>query len=250
MTPRTVWMVSGNKGGVGKSVFCLALASALEMRDIAFAILDGDGRTSDVYQAFRRKVPARQADFRALRPESHLCNLDAVYENQLRQLLAASPHLIVNTPDGADTVLKKWFDVTLSHTEAGNINFRLVYMLSDRPDGLEMLPALAESFQFLYPVRNLHFGPERIFTAFNQKYMDGFKVVMDLPVLRSEEMRMLFDLQTYPAEALALKKKEDGRFAIPTLPRARLYRWQQAVNEMVGDMLDNTEMPNLEMSKW
>lgn len=249
MTEKTVWMVSGNKGGVGKSVFCLALASAFETRKMPFAVLDGDGRTSDVYNAFRRKCPARQADFRALRPESHLCNLDAVYEGQLRQLLAGSTHLIVNTPDGADIVLKKWFDVTLSHTEAGNINFRLVYMLSDRPDGLEMLPALAESFQFLYPIRNLHFGPERIFAGFNQKYMDGFKVVMDLPVLRGEEMRMLFDLQTYPAEALKLKSKGEGRYAIPTLSRARLHRWQNVVNEMVWDMVDN-DMPNLEVSKW
>lgn len=249
MTEKTVWMVSGNKGGVGKSVFCLALASAFETRKMPFAVLDGDGRTSDVYNAFRRKCPARQADFRALRPESHLCNLDAVYEGQLRQLLAGSSHLIVNTPDGADIVLKKWFDVTLSHTEAGNINFRLVYMLSDRPDGLEMLPALAESFQFLYPIRNLHFGPERIFTGFNQKYLDGFKVVMDLPTLRGEEMRMLFDLQTYPAEALKLKSKGEGRYAIPTLSRARLHRWQTVVNEMVWDMVDN-DMPNLEISKW
>jgi len=250
MTEKTVWMVSGNKGGVGKSVFCLAMASALEMRHEQFAVLDGDGRTGDVYQAFRRKCPARQADFRALRPESHMCNLDAVYEGQLRQLLAGSAHLIVNTPDGADTVLKKWFDVTLNHTEAGNINFRLVYLLSDRPDGLEMLPALAESFQFLYPIRNLHFGPARIFNAFNLKYMDGFKVVMDLPVLRSEEMRMLFDLQTYPAEALKLRTKDHGHYALPTLARARLHRWQTKVNESVWDMVDNTEMPNLEMSKW
>ncbi|RWA45683.1 hypothetical protein AU476_01220 [Cupriavidus sp. UYMSc13B] len=103
-----------------------------------------------MYATFRRKCPARLGDFRALRPESHLCNLDLIYETQLQQLLAGSPHLIVNTPDGADAVLKKWFDVTLSHTEASNINFRFVYLMSDRPDGLELLPQLAESFQFLY----------------------------------------------------------------------------------------------------
>lgn len=250
MSSKTVWMVSGNKGGVGKSVFCLALASALEMRDEPFAVFDGDGRTGDVYGVFRRKCPARLGDFRSLRPESHLCNLDLEYETQLQQLLAGSPHLIVNTPDGADAVLKKWFDVTLSHTEASNLNFRFIYLMSDRPDGLEMLPQLAESFQFLYPVRNLHFGPERVFSAFNQQYMDGFKVVLDLPALRGEEVRMLFDLHTYPAEALKLKKKGSGPYAIPTLSRARLHAWQRNVNEMVWDMVDNTEMPNLEFGKW
>lgn len=246
---KTVWMVSGNKGGVGKSVFCLSLASALEMRGEPFAVFDGDGRTGDVFEIFRHKCPARLGDFRNLRPESHLCNLDAEYERTLLQLLTASDHLIVNTPDGADSVLKKWFDVTLRHTEAGNINFRFVYLLSDRPDGLEILSDLAKSFLFLYPIRNLHFGPPKLFTAFNDRYLDGFKVVMDLPRLRGEEIRMLFDLKTYPAEALRLKTK-NKTYAIPTLARARLSAWQKGLNEMLWDMVDNTDMPNLEVSKW
>jgi hypothetical protein len=61
---------------------------------------------------------------------------------------------------------------------------------------------------------------------------------------------MLFDLHTYPAEALNLKKKGSGPYAIPTLSRARLHAWQRNVNEMVWDMVDNTEMPNLEFGKW
>jgi len=249
MSAKTVWMVTGNKGGVGKSLFCLALASAFEMRGVQFAIFDGDGRTGDVYSTFRRKAPARQGDFRALRPESHLSDLDLVYETQLQQLLAGSPHLIVNAPDGADMVLKKWFDLTLRHTEAGNINFRLVYLMSDRPDGLDMLPQLAESFQFLYPVRNLHFGPQKVFSAFNEQYQPGFKVVIDFPELRAEEVRMLFDLQTSPAEALRLRRAS-GTYAIPVLQRARLHAWQRRVNESVWDMIDNLEMPNLEFGKW
>lgn len=241
-------MVSGNKGGVGKSLFCKALASAFEMRGEQFAVLDGDGRTGDVYSAFRRKCPARQGDFRQLRPESHNCNLDLLYEHQLVQLLDGSPHLICNTPDGADTILMKWFDVTLRHTESNNINFRFVYLMSDRPDGLDLLPQLAERFQFLYPVRNLYFGKPVHFEVFNKQYLDGFKVVLDLPRLRAEDLRMMFDRKTYPAEALRL----DGRTAkaLPTLNRARLYAWQAGVNEMVLDMLENTQMPNLEFDKW
>lgn len=246
---KNVWMMSGNKGGVGKSLFCLALASALEMRGEPFAVFDGDGRTGDVFSAFRRKCPARHGDFRALRPESHLCNLDQVYETQVSQLLAGSPHLIVNTPDGADAVLKKWFDVTLRHTESSNVNFRFVYLMSDRPDGLEMLPQLAESFQFLYPVRNLHFGPEQVFSTFNENFMHGFKVVLDLPPLRGDEVRMLFDLQLFPAEALRLKRT-NGTYALRAVSRARLHAWQRRVNEMVSDVLENADMPNLEYGQW
>ncbi|ART61490.1 hypothetical protein CBP36_21220 (plasmid) [Acidovorax carolinensis] len=250
MSSKTVWMVSGNKGGVGKSLFCLALASAFEASGLQYAVFDGDGRTGDVFGIFNRKCPARQGDFRSLRPESHLCSLDREYETLLKSLLAGSPHLIVNTPDGADAVLKKWFDVTLAHTEASNINFRFIYLMSDRPDGLDMLPQLAQSFQFLYPVRNLHFGNERLFSVFNQRFMDGFKIVLDFPALRGEEVRMLFDLQTYPAEILKLKSKGKKAYAIPAVARARIHAWQNKVNELVWGMVDNTDMPNLEFGKW
>lgn len=245
MVPKTVWMISGNKGGVGKSLFCLALASALDMRNEVFAVLDGDGRTGDVYSSFERKCPARLGDFRELRPESHTCYLDGVYEQVLRQLLRSSPNLIINTPDGADNILTKWFDVTLSHTELNNHHFKFIYLMSDRPDGLDILPELAKRFQFLYPVRNLHFGDPSLFTVFNENYADGFNVVVDLPALRGQEVRMLFNSYTYPAEAI--KRRIKG---IHALSRARLMRWQKSVNETLFDIMDNNDISNLAHGKW
>lgn len=250
MEKKTVWMVSGNKGGVGKSLFCLALASALERRGDQFAVFDGDGRTGDVFATFDRKVPARWGDFRQLRPDSHNCANDAAYENILHQLLRGSPHLIVNTPDGADSVLTKWFDVTLRHTESNNYQFRFVYMMSDRPDGLDILPELAKRFQFLYPMRNLHFGPQELFAGFNKHYLGSFNVVIDFPALRSEEVRMLFDLKTHPAEAMALVGKENRAHTLPTLVRARLMAWQKQIDEVVGDIIESDEMPNLVDGAW
>lgn len=240
----TVWMISGNKGGVGKSLFCLALASALEMRGERYAILDGDGRTGDVFQAFQRKCPARSADFRSLRPESHMCAQDAEYEKILEDLLRASPNLIVNTPDGADQILMKWFDVTLSHTESNNCLFKFIYLMSDRPDGLDLLPSLAMRFSYLYPVRNLHFGNEALFEGFNRDYTNMFRGVVDFPVLRGEETRMLFNLKTYPAEAIQLKGAS-GAYALPSLSRARLIAWLGAVEDGIGNVIDNKDRSNI-----
>lgn len=250
MAHKTVWMIGGNKGGVGKSLFCKALASALEMQKQSFSVFDGDGRTGDVFAAFNRKCPARQGDFRELRPGSHNCSYDGPYESMLHQLLKGSDDLIINTPDGADAILMKWFDVTLRHTESNNYQFKFIYMISDRPDGLEILPELANRFQFLYPVRNLHFGDEDLFREFNNSYLDGFKVVLDFPKLRSEEVRMLFDVKTYPAEALKLKRKPSQTYAVPALARARFLAWQNEVNESIWDVIDNKDMPNLVFGKW
>lgn len=245
MNEKTVWMVSGNKGGVGKSLFCLALASALEMRGERYAVLDGDGRTGDVFAAFKRKCPARWGDFRSLRPESHNCSFDAAYEGILHQLLNGSDHLIVNTPDGADSILMKWFDVTLRHTESNNCVFKFMYLMSDRQDGIDILDNLAERFQFLYPVRNLHFGSATLFSVFNSRYLPKFNSVFDFEPLRGEEVRMLFDLATYPAEVIELVDEKTGAYTLPTLARARVHKWQVWFNELIDDIIENNDASNL-----
>lgn len=249
MDSKTVWMISGNKGGVGKSLFCLALASALEMRGEHYAVLDGDGRTGDVYATFLRKCPAQWGDFRELRPDSHSCPLDEEYEDMLHQLLRASPNLIVNTPDGADSILTKWFDMTLKHTESNNYQFKFMYLMSDRPDGLDILKELAERFQFLYPVRNLHFGSEELFAVFNQSHAAKFHEVVDFPGLRSEEVRMLFNIPTYPTEALNLKNASTCAHTLPALSRARLLAWQLAVNEAIDNIIENKTDSNLKATQ-
>lgn len=247
MAQKTIWMVSGNKGGVGKSLFCHALASTLEMRSESFAIMDGDGRSADVYATFLRKCPARSADFRDLRPESPNCRQDETYEAMVRQLLASSDNLIINTPDGADQTLMRWFDRTLAHAEFSDSLFKFMYLLSDRPDGLDMLPALSERFSYLYPVRNLHFArngtQDQLFAAFNRDYAAMFNEVVEFPVLRGEEVRMLFDLHTYPAEAMRLKG-ENSMHTLPSLSRARLSAWLGSVEDAIGNVVDNKTEPN------
>ena len=244
MTPcKTIWMISGNKGGVAKSLLSLSLASSLQMRGESYSVLDGDGRTGDVYAAFARKVPARWADFRSLRPESHTCPQDEVYESMVHQLLMTSQHLVINTPDGADALLMKWFDLTLKHTESYNYEFKMLYAMSDRPDGLDMLPDLAQRFMSLYPIRNLHFGSVERFAAFNIDHAPMIHVVMDLPALRADEVRLLFDGKTYPAEVLVERRR--GAYRWPVLARSRIATWQERVDQMLAPALDARDQSNI-----
>ena len=238
-------MVSGNKGGVGKSLLCLALASSLEARGEAYSVLDGDGRVGDVYGIFLRKCPTRLADFRELRPDAINCRQDEVYENMIHQMLTVSDHLVINTPDGADSTLVKWFDMTLKHTESYGYQFKLLYMMSDRPDGLDMLPDLAKRFAYLLPIRNLYFGSVDLFSLFNEKYAYMFRSIIDFPKLRAAEVRMLFDLKTYPWEAINLKRKDTNTLSIPSIERARLLKWQLEVSEKISNIIDGDEAANI-----
>ena len=249
---KTVWMVSGNKGGVGKSLFCLGLASTLEILGEKFSILDGDSRVGDVFAVFLRKCPALQADFRQLQPgfedKFTNCKQDSVFENMIHDLLKTSSHLIINTPDGADDVLMKWFDATLKYSEANNYLFKFMYLMSDRPDGLTILPKLNKSFSFLYPIRNLHFGSEDIFTVFNRDYSHMYHEVVDFPVLRGQEVRMLLDLHTYPSEAIKPRQSLSQAMSLPVLSRSRLQTWLAEIGDTFGDVIDNKTEPNTKIA--
>jgi hypothetical protein len=242
---KTIWLVTGNKGGVGKSLTCLALASALEIRREPYAILDGDGRTNDVYNTFLRKCPALTADFRKLQPDSPVDPHDATYEEQVNQLLKSSPNLIINTPDGADDILMKWFDVTLKHTEHLNVTFKMIFLMSDRPDGLKILPDMMKRFHFLYPFKNLFFGDPSLFHDFDDLYARKFRKVIHLNKLRQSEIRLMRTKRTYPTEAIRLKN-EQNLLIVPTLSRARIMNWMlEFFVENEKDLFDNKSIPNV-----
>jgi hypothetical protein len=252
-TTKTIWMVTGNKGGVGKSLFCLSLATAFDMSSKLYSILDGDGRTGDVYASFVRVCPRGLADFRGLRPDSHDCRFDLPYEKMIHELLLTSSDLIINTPDGADNILLKWFDVTLKHTEENNYQFKLIYLISDRGDGLEMIDEFALRFPLLYPVKNLYFGNTDLFLKFNGKYRKHFRYVMEYPVLRAKEVRLLFDHNTYPFEACNMttlgasneRNPPYEKYVINTLPRARIMKWQKMFNDNIQYIMDNDSTINV-----
>lgn len=236
-------MISGNKGNVGKSLFCLALASVLEQRGETYAILDGDGRTKDVYSIFLRKCPAWSVEFRSLNPDSPITMEDGDYKDVVQTMLASNDHVIINTPDGVDSILCKWFHQTLQHTEINNCLFKLMFVMSERPDGLDMMPEMMRAFSYFYPVRNLYFGVADKFTAFNLEYFNRFDDVIDFPKLRDDDARMMFDYKIYPAEVLRLKNNK-GNYALPTLERERIHRWIELVGEAIGDAIDNEDVPN------
>jgi len=199
-------MVSGNKGGVGKSALAIGLTQALlqECGPHEVSVIDGDGRTPDVHRVFDRKLPARQLDFRRLRPDSHLSMTEDEYFRIVMSYVKISEHVVINTPDGADDQLMGWFDSTLQCTESMSgdleVHFKFLFMMSPADDGLRYLDALAERFERLYPVRNLYFGDVARFKYFNEHYAGTFEHVVDFPRLMAGELDRVKRLRLPPWE--------------------------------------------------
>lgn len=236
---KTVWVVCGNKGGVGKSLLSLALISSLMNFAKSVAVLDGDGRSPDVFQACRRKIPARHGDFRRLRPDRHDDMLDGEYEALVQELISISTDLVINTPDGTDDVLLQWFDATLRFTESENCIFRLLYVMNNRGDGLDILDGMRKRFSYLFPILNLHFAKPEAFTAFNKEHRQHFVETYNFPVLRAAEVTQMLDRRYLPGEFI-----DTGG---GLLARQRVRDWLAAMDEMFGAIID-TDAANTKLS--
>ncbi|MGC0153602.1 hypothetical protein ACPRNU_14155 [Chromobacterium vaccinii] len=241
----TFWLVSGNKGGVGKSATVIGLTSRL-IRNCGIqsvGIIDGDGRTPDIFRMCNRKIMARQLDFRLLKPESTLSMVEGDYERVLHGYMrAAASHIVINTPDGADQQLLSWFDSTLRHIEpygtSRDVSFKFLFVMSPVPDGLEFLPQIAQRFDRLFPVRNLYFGSEEKFTDFNSLYAPAFKRVVDFPRLGAGEMEKMKRLSLLPHEYI---NSRDASKRIHLLNKQRVMNWDSDVDEELFDVIEGDE---------
>lgn len=227
---KTVWMVCGNRGGVGKTLAALGLISVLMRAKRRVSVLDGDGRSPDVAEAANRKIPSRIADFRRLRPDLYDDMTVFDYESIVSNLAMVSSDVVINTPDGCDDVLLRWFDETLRFTEKSRVEFRLLYLMNHRPNGLDILPAMASRFALLFPLRNLYFGPESSFEAFNQEYAGIFRDVFEFPQLRDREVAALLDGKYLPHEFVETN-------ASHLLARQRVADWLAAVTCVISDVM-------------
>lgn len=238
---KTVWVVCGNKGGVGKSLLCLALISCLMRLSRRVAVLDGDGRSPDIFNACLRKIPARAVDFRRLRPDRWDDMQSGEYEALVQQLLFMSDDLVINTPDGADDVLMEWFDTTLRFTESSNCIFRMLYVMNHREDGLDLLPGMADRFAYLFPIRNLHFARASAFTAFNDMHASRFLEVFDFPVLRYAEVTQMLNKKYLPAEFI-------DTCGGGLLARQRVIDWLAEMDGMFSTMIETDVANTLSVS--
>lgn len=233
---RTVWMVSGNKGNVGKSAVAIALTQTLfnACGEHSVSVIDGDGRTPDVHRLSRNKLPSKALDFRRLRPDSASSMTEFSYYEVLIKRLQVSDHVVINTPDGADDQLMEWFDTTLNcvekmsgDDEVEDVQFKFLYVLNHSDDGLDYLPKLASRFQKLYPVRNLFFGPSSRFKTFNEDFASLFNVVLDFPVLGGFEYERFKHFRLFPQDYVDSKwSSSEPEVVTPRLlSRQRVQNW-------------------------
>lgn len=155
-----VYMISGWKGGVGKSIFAMAMVHYLVKRGEKVLLIDADTANPDVGKAYSKTV------------ETRYINLDERdgWMDLVNCLAEQLDHTVVINTRARSSEGVKRYGMLLTES-LGEITRGLVtlWVINSQRDSLQLLKEYMDMIDTgtTHVVRNLYHGPERKFELYN-----------------------------------------------------------------------------------
>lgn len=212
----SIYLVTGNKGGVGKSFAASAMIDLLIRHEKKVVLIDSDPANTDVLKAHKADI------------ECHPINLsNASGWIDLVNLIAASKatDFVINTPAGFNASFVSFGQTLLAATPELNQELRPIWVINRQRDSLEAL----SDFQAIAPmrivvVRNLHYGTQDQFELYNTSKIKAKVEVngctVDLPDIADRVADQLISERLSIAAAHA---------SMPIGNRMELQRWRNVM---------------------
>lgn len=202
---RHVLVISGGKGGTGKSTVAISAVAWALLRGMTLSIYDGDAENTDVLKpAERRGVHCAAVDL-------HVADGWLAVADGLEQRVADLT--IVNTPGGITGCSLQHEHMLRAVAQEMGVNLSMVFVLNRQRDSVEILKRLLDGLDDAYgadsgisarwtvrAVRNLYWGEAPKFVRFNgsaqSKRVDSifdFPDLHDLVADKVIDSRLLFD---------------------------------------------------------
>lgn len=224
---KVVWLVAGNKGGVGKSAVAKGMVEWLRLHETPVMIVDGDKRTPDVHEAFNDILPTQQFD---LNDEigwplfsDFLCETDF------------SGHIVTNLPDGINERAIDYFQ-RLDRLALGyNFEVKVLFVINTLPDGLHLFDKLSESFKSVYPVKNLYSGLQSEFDHFDVAFGAKYEGKMVLFPKMSPRIMMLVRESSMPFQQF-VEQSGDAKTNF-TYAKLVVADWRESMFEALDEVL-------------
>ena len=164
---KPIYMVSGSKGGVGKSIVSMALVHYLKVRGVELLLIDADTTNPDVGKAYGKTI------------ETAYINLDEKDGwMDLANRLAEQPNtaVVINTPARSGEGVKLYG--TLLTESLAELDRQLVtlWVINSQRDSIQLLREYLDTIDAgtTHVFRNLYHGPERKFELYNNSKIRAF----------------------------------------------------------------------------
>lgn len=157
---KPVYMVSGSKGGVGKSIVSMAMVHYLGKRGEKILLIDADTANPDVGKAYSKTIETRYINLDERDGWMDLVNCLAEQQDHT---------VVINTPARSGEGVKLYG--TLLTESLAEITRQLVtlWVINSQRDSLQLLKEYMDTVNtgITHVFRNLYHGPERKFELYN-----------------------------------------------------------------------------------
>jgi Mrp family chromosome partitioning ATPase len=218
-------LVSGSKGGVGKSLTTMALLDYYAVNHKYLKLIDADTNNPDVFRCYGSTT------------EGEVLDLDDV-DGWIRlvNICDASPFktIIVNTPAQSNAAVHKHAPILLDSLRELARPLITLWVINRQRDSLELLKDYMEHMKggIVHVVRNGYFGEEKKFELYENSALRGTVggqggKKLFLPDLADRVTDELYGKRTTISEAAQQFKLGD---------RAELQRWRTSVAAMFAEV--------------
>lgn len=157
---KPVYMVNGSKGGVGKSIFSMAIIHYLGKRDQKVLLIDADTANPDVGKAYGKTI------------ETRYINLDERdgWMDLVNCLAEELDHtVVINTPARSSEGVKLYGALLTESLAEIKRDLVTLWVINSQRDSLQLLKEYMDTVNTgtTHVIRNLYHGPERKFELYN-----------------------------------------------------------------------------------
>jgi hypothetical protein len=226
---KSIYLVGGSKGGVGKTMVSMALVDYLINRGNAIALVECDTANPDMYKAYKDIV------------QVELINLDE-HDGwiQLVNLCDAEPNkdIIINTAARSNEGIAAYGSILLNALEELGRKLCAMWVINRQRDSVELLRRYMQAMpgSIIHVVKNGHFGPEKKFELY-----DNSNVRKEVDGIGGGSL-MFPDLADRVADDLYIKRLsiQEAAKQLPLGNRAELQRWREEVRKCFDGVIAAT----------
>lgn len=223
---KPIILIGGSKGGVGKSMVCIATIDLLIQRGEKIFLVETDESNPDVYKCYRDEV------------DHHLLNLDD--DDGWIQLVnlcdATDTTVVINTAARNNIGIRKNSELLCSSLSELQRELITLWVINNQKDSVALLAEYLESIKTgkIHVIKNQFFGDEKDFEFYNS--CNTKKIIessggksLNFPQLATRVSNEIY------TNRLSLTK---AALEMPLGNRAELSRWRNTVKCTLSEAID------------
>lgn len=224
---KSIYLVGGSKGGVGKSMVTMALIDYLQDNGESVILIETDTSNPDVWKTYGSETKGELANLEEADGWIKLINICGDDANK-------DSTIVINTRAANNQGVQKYGETLNSTLEELGRNLVALWVINRQRDSLELLKDFREALPnaLVHVVRNGYFGEENKYQLYNGSKIRTAVEEKGGKSLTLPDMADLLADDIYTKRLTIAKASAD----LPIGNRAELKRWKTLANVMFDEV--------------